>query len=132
MKCQQTLVTGENLYNELKEHLLGEPEQRNLVKSYEEKLSQYFFDNETVSLIPKHNQDVVNIKIGEDKQRPIYELGDGLQQAIILTYETYIKKTFRKYEIDSDGHKSELKRANEILRKAAAFFAQAELDRPHK
>jgi len=26
----------------------------------------------------------------------------------------------------------ELKRANEILRKAAAFLAQAELDRPHK
>ena len=26
----------------------------------------------------------------------------------------------------------ELKHANEILRKAAAFFAQAELDRPHK
>ena len=26
----------------------------------------------------------------------------------------------------------ELKRANEILRKAAAFFAQAELDRPPK
>ena len=26
----------------------------------------------------------------------------------------------------------ELKRANDILRKAAAFFAQAELDRPHK
>ena len=26
----------------------------------------------------------------------------------------------------------ELKRANQILRKAAAFFAQAELDRPHK
>ena len=26
----------------------------------------------------------------------------------------------------------ELKRANEILRKASAYFAQAELDRPHK
>ncbi len=26
----------------------------------------------------------------------------------------------------------ELKRANQILRKATAFFAQAELDRPHK
>ena len=26
----------------------------------------------------------------------------------------------------------ELKRANEILRKSAAFFAQTELDRPHK
>lgn len=42
-------------------------------------------------MIPKHDQDVVNIKIGSDRQRPIYELGDGLQQAIILTYEAYIK-----------------------------------------
>ena len=31
-----------------------------------------------------------------------------------------------------EGEIKELKRANEILRKAAAFFAQAELDRPHK
>ena len=88
----KNIITGECLYHELKIHLLGEPEQREIIKKYEEKLSQYFFDNETVTLIPKHDQDVVNIKIGEDKQRPIYELGDGLQQAIILTYETYIKK----------------------------------------
>ncbi len=93
------IITGENLYHELKIHLLGEPEQRDLIKSYEEKLSQYFFDNETVSLIPKHNQDVVNIKIGTDKQFPISQLGDGLQQAIILTYEAYIKR------IDEQGNK---------------------------
>jgi hypothetical protein len=85
------IITGECLYHELKIHLLGEPEQRELIKDYEEKLSQYFFDNETVSLIPKHDQDVVNIKIGKDKQFPISQLGDGLQQAIILTYEAYIK-----------------------------------------
>ncbi|WP_168377513.1 AAA family ATPase [Acinetobacter cumulans] len=85
------IITGECLYNELKIHLLGEPEQRELIKDYEEKLSQYFFDNETVSLIPKHDQDVVNIKIGNDQQFPISQLGDGLQQAIILTYEAYIK-----------------------------------------
>ena len=94
----KNIITGEFLYHELKEYLLGEPEQRDLIKSYEEKLSQYFFDNETVSLIPKYNQDVVHIKIGSDKQRPIYELGDGLQQSIILTYETYIKK------YDEDGN----------------------------
>ena len=88
----QNIVTGECLYNVLKEKLLGEPEDRELIKSYEEKLSQYFFDNETVSLIPKHNQDVVNIKIGKDAQRAIFELGDGLQQAIILTYEAFINK----------------------------------------
>lgn len=85
------IITGEYLYNELKIHLLGEPEQREIIKSYEEKLSQYFFDNETITLIPKHNQDVVNIKIGQDKQFPISELGDGLQQVIILTYEAFIR-----------------------------------------
>ncbi|QKU21540.1 AAA family ATPase [Acinetobacter lwoffii] len=87
----QNIITGECLYHELKIHLLGEPEQRELIKNYEDKLSQYFFDNEPVSLIPKHDQDVVNIKIGKDAQRPLFELGDGLQQAIILTYEAYIK-----------------------------------------
>lgn len=33
---------------------------------------------------------------------------------------------------DMEREIKELQRANEILRKAAAFFAQAELDRPHK
>ncbi len=94
----KNIITGECLYHELKIHLLGEPEQRELIKKYEEKLSQYFFDNEPVSLIPKHDQDVVNIKIGKDAQRPIFELGDGLQQAIILTYEAYIKSK------DTDGN----------------------------
>lgn len=93
------IITGECLYYELKTHLLGEPEQRDLIKSYEEKLSQYFFDNEPVSLIPKHDQDVVNIKIGSEKQFPISQLGDGLQQAIILTYEAYIKN------LDDNGNK---------------------------
>lgn len=88
----KNIITGESLYYELKIHLLGEPEQRELIKKYEEKLSQYFFDNESISLIPKHDQDVVNIKIGSERQFPISELGDGLQQVIILTYEAFIKK----------------------------------------
>jgi hypothetical protein len=96
---QKNIVTGERLYHELKTHLLGEPEQRDLIKSYEEKLSQYFFDNEPVSLIPKHDQDVVNIKIGSERQFPISHLGDGLQQSIILTFEAYIRN------IDENGNK---------------------------
>jgi len=87
----KNIITGECLYHELKIHLLGEPEQREIIKNYEEKLSQYFFDNETVTLIPKHDQDVVNIKIGNESQFPISQLGDGLQQVIILTYEAFIK-----------------------------------------
>ncbi|OAL83188.1 hypothetical protein AY605_11150 [Acinetobacter sp. SFD] len=97
----KNIITGECLYHELKVHLLGEPEQRELIKNYEEKLSQYFFDNEPVSLIPKHDQDVVNIKIGNDTQRPIFELGDGLQQAIILTYEAYIKSKDKEGNLET-------------------------------
>src|SRR5690606_31465715 len=55
--------------------------------------------NQTITLIPYigkddngHANDVVHIKIGDDDQFPIYKLGDGLQQAIILTYEAFIKK----------------------------------------
>ena len=44
-----------------------------------------------ITLIPKHDQDVVNIKIGNESQFPISQLGDGLQQVIILTYEAFIK-----------------------------------------
>lgn len=93
------IITGECLYHELQNHLLGRPNQRELIKNYEEKLSQYFFDNQSITLIPfigkddnGHDNDVVHIKIGDDDQFPIYKLGDGLQQAIILTYEAFIKK----------------------------------------
>ncbi|ENV37399.1 hypothetical protein F959_02207 [Acinetobacter venetianus RAG-1 = CIP 110063] len=93
-------ITGECLFHELKCLLLGNPEDRELVKNYEEKLSQYFFDNEIVTLIPKieknndvkdKQNDVVHIKIGHAAQFPIYKLGDGLQQAIILTFEAFTK-----------------------------------------
>ncbi len=86
------VISGKCLFYELTRCLLGEPHERQIIREYEQKLSQYFFDNQTISLIPKHDSDVVYIKIGEDKQFPIYQLGDGLQQAIILTYETFIKK----------------------------------------
>lgn len=86
------VISGECLFYELTRCLLGEPNERELIRKYEQKLSQYFFDNQTISLIPKYKDDVVYIKIGEDQQFPIYELGDGLQQAIILTYEAFIKK----------------------------------------
>ncbi|MDI3454188.1 ATP-binding protein [Acinetobacter sp. V89_4] len=95
----KNIITGECLYHELKVHLLGKPEQRELIKKYEEKLSQYFFDNEIVTLIPMfgkdengNENDVVHIKIGDEEQFPIYKLGDGLQQVIIMTYEAFIKK----------------------------------------
>lgn len=87
-----TLITGERLYEELSRCLLGKPEQRRSIRNYEQNLSRYFFDNQEISLIPEYDKDLVSIKIGNDDQFAISKLGDGLQQAIILTYEAFIKK----------------------------------------
>jgi transposase-like protein len=50
---------------------------------------------------------------------------DGGERAGLTTDERQRLKTLEREVI-------ELKRANEILRKASAYFAQAELDRPPK
>ena len=86
------IITGEDLYDELQKRLLGEPEDRQLIEDYQKILSQYFFDNEPITLIPKIETDVLHIKIGNAKQLPIYHLGDGLQQAILLTYDAFLRK----------------------------------------
>ena len=52
------------------------------------------------------------------------EVNSGLQPGITGDHTTQVKALERENR--------ELKRANEILRKAAAFFAQAELDRKPK
>ena len=92
---QMTVFTGLELYQTLKEKLLGEPKDRDLVKDFENFLSTKFFNSKTVTLIPKEKGDdprVVNIKIGNDKQFPIYQLGDGLQNLIICTFNILTEK----------------------------------------
>lgn len=85
------IFTGLSLYYDLREHLLGEATKRKLIKSFEEFLSKYFFENQEVSLIPMLDKDVVYIKIGEI-ERPIFELGDGVQALIILTFPLFLRK----------------------------------------
>lgn len=83
------IFTGLDLYQILKEKLLGEPEDRELVKKFENFLSKNFFESKQVTLIPMEKGDnpkVVHIKIGSEPQLPIYKLGDGLQSLIICTF----------------------------------------------
>ena len=94
-KEKMIIFTGLELYQTLKEKLLGEPKDRDLVKDFENFLSTKFFNSKPVTLIPKEKGDdprVVHIKIGNDKQRPIYELGDGLQNLIICTFNIFTEK----------------------------------------
>lgn len=83
--------TGLSIFKELQEHLLGRFEQRRLIREFEEFLSKSFFDGKEVSLIPYIKGDVVHIRIGEE-ERPIYELGDGIQSLIVLTFPLFLRK----------------------------------------
>jgi len=90
---KEGIFTGEGIFKLLREYLLGLPEQREKIKKYEILLSRVFFNDKEITLIPKHDSDVVNIKIGDEDQLPIYFLGDGLQQIIIITSAAYLSDT---------------------------------------
>lgn len=81
----KTIVTGLDFYDILKDRLLGTLKDRNFIRDFESFLSRTFFHNKAVALIPRRDHDTVNIKIGNEKERPIQSLGDGMQQLIILT-----------------------------------------------
>lgn len=86
------LFTGINSYQQIKESLLGNLTNRRLVKEYEEYLAGTFFEGKPIALIPSINSDVLTIKIGDEKEQPIYNLGDGIQTIIILTLPLFLNK----------------------------------------
>jgi len=85
------IFTGYTLYDKLQKMLLGEKTQRDLVKEFEKFIGNHFFNGEEFQLIPRiedRHKDVY-IKIGGEKERPIYELGDGIQQLIIHLFPAF-------------------------------------------
>jgi len=85
----QQIFTGLGLYGNLRERLLARTKTiRDSVRDYEGFLSKHFFPDQEVTLIPveESNNDVVHIRIGNNDERPIYDLGDGMQNLIICTY----------------------------------------------
>ncbi|CAD5375481.1 ATPase_AAA_core domain-containing protein [Pseudomonas sp. OF001] len=88
---KRTITTGLHLYELLVKNLLGQPEERAKIREYESLLGQEFFGGTEVTLIPEYGKDTVAVKIGDEPQFPIYHLGDGLQQVIIITSAAYLE-----------------------------------------
>lgn len=84
------IFTGHDLYKELVEQLLGSYKKRQKVRDYEKYLSENFFFGNDISLVPMADKDVVYVKEGDDQDRPIYDLGDGIQSIILLTYKVFM------------------------------------------
>lgn len=88
-KNDNEIFTGLNLYSRIRDLLLGKKEDREKVANFEKFLSEHFFENKPVTLIPNKDDDVLYIGIGDDPEFPIYDLGDGIQQIIILTFPLF-------------------------------------------
>lgn len=86
------LFTGLNSYQRIRDSLLGNLSNRNLVKDYESYLSNTFFEGKPVALIPSIDSDVLTIKIGNEKEQSIYDLGDGIQTIITLTLPLFLNR----------------------------------------
>ena len=86
----EEIFTGHSLYEDLKNSLLGSYEERGKIREFELYLSKHFFNNQALSLVPRVNDNVVHFKEGDKAERPIYDLGDGLQAIIILTFKVFM------------------------------------------
>ncbi|NQZ58394.1 MAG: AAA family ATPase [Lentisphaeraceae bacterium] len=94
---ERSLFTGLEIYRTLKSKLLGLPKERKQVSDFQEFISANFFDGKDVTLIPREGKDVVEVKIGEEDQFPIFDLGDGIQNIILLTFPIFMTDPEQHY-----------------------------------
>lgn len=89
VKSRNAIISGMKFYEYVQNYLLGDLEQRDMIRDYEIYLSQTFFDNKKVVLIPKVNDDVLTVRIGEEEFK-IYDLGEGIQSIILITLPLFL------------------------------------------
>lgn len=87
-----SIFTAENLYDEITSKLLGEESDRNFVSNFEEFISEQFYDGKEFSIIPKQSKGYLSVKIGNETDKALHNLGDGIKQLITLLYKIYEKK----------------------------------------
>lgn len=83
-KKHTQIFTGQSLFNKIEELALGDLSQRTALKKFEEWISESFFQGEPVAVIPRKGQQVLTLKIGKEQEKPIHDLGDGIQSLLIL------------------------------------------------
>ncbi|WKD86623.1 hypothetical protein KCTC32516_01999 [Polaribacter huanghezhanensis] len=86
------IFTGLSIYERVKRLLLGDESERNEIKEFEIFLESNLFKKK-ITLIPKYDDDVLHIKIGNETQFPVHKLGDGLQTLIIILFPIFINRS---------------------------------------
>lgn len=83
------IFSGLQMYDVIHQLKNGDYNERETIKNFESYLSENFFDDEKVLLIPNIREHEIFIKIGNEIERKIYDLGDGIQSIIILTFPLF-------------------------------------------
>jgi predicted ATPase len=86
------VFTGQSLYQDVQELLLGNLRDRETVAAFQEFISAQFFDGKELALIPKLKSKTLEVKIGDEVELPIHQLGDGIQAILILTFPLFRKR----------------------------------------
>lgn len=113
------VFTAEKLYEEIIDILLGEESNRNKFHQFEEFMSINFFDGMHFQITPNKSQEALYVKIGDNNEYPLYNLGDGIKQLITIMYPIYMfkdkKNIFFIDEPDLNLHPGLQRKLTEIL-----------------
>ncbi|WP_217696922.1 AAA family ATPase, partial [Paenibacillus odorifer] len=95
---EMRVFTGYEMYSRIKALRLSKFEERKRLDQFELFLSEEFFMDKKVTLTADRDSDVLLIKIGNEKEQPIYNLGDGIQSIILITFPLFFYK-FNKLKV---------------------------------
>lgn len=89
---QDKIFTAESLYDDITNKLLGNESERKFVKDFEEFITSKFYDNIEFTITPNKTKQYLGIKIGNNCDRALYDLGEGIKQLIVLFYKIFEQK----------------------------------------
>lgn len=99
------IFTGSQLYNDLQKMLLGEREERDKIRDFENFLGEHLFERKEINLVPRMNdKKVVYIGIEGDNEREVYNHGDGIQTILLLTYPMFESKAATYFIEEPEQH----------------------------
>lgn len=97
-KIDKNIVfTAETLYQDIINILLGGEEKRKQFHEFEKFMSDNFYEGKNFEITPDISKKILLVKIADDKEYEIYNLGDGIKQLISILYPIYIHKDENYY-----------------------------------
>ncbi len=86
------IFTAEKLYEEIVDILLGDETRRVEFHNFEKFIDDNFYDGKGFKINPRKDRNCLMVKIKNDKEYEMYNLGDGIKQIIVLLYQIFMHK----------------------------------------